>query len=104
VKIRAVTHSDAGPIADIIQAIWPEQTPDPDQIYSALINDTHQSFVADNGDMIGGFVDCFLTVAADGCQRYELDLMVVLPQFQGQVEISVRTSYEHLFKLTMLPV
>ncbi|MCI0709807.1 MAG: GNAT family N-acetyltransferase [Chloroflexi bacterium] len=74
-KIRAATHSDTGPIADIIQSVWPKQTPDPDQIYSTLINDTHQSFVADNGDVI---------VAADGCLRYELDLMAVLPSFHGQ--------------------
>lgn len=83
-KIRAATHSDTGPIADIIQSVWRKQTPDPDQIYSALIQDTHQSFVVDDGKMVVGFVDCFLTVAADGCPRYELDLMAVLSALQGQ--------------------
>lgn len=83
-EIRKATYSDAGHIANIMKSVWPEQIPDIEKIRIPLARDERQSFVVEFGDLIVGFVDCFMTTAADGCKRFELDLMAVLPSFQGQ--------------------
>lgn len=78
--IRYAEASDAAAIADLKQAAWPDEPP-PDPAYYAHViqKPGHATQLAAVGDRALGFIDGFLTLAADGTRRWEVDLLAVHP-------------------------
>ncbi len=84
-QIRHATPHDAGQIAMIQQQVWPSERTDIVQLVRGLADENHITLVADNaiGEILG-FADGFLTTSQDGTQRWEIDLVAVAPEAQGQ--------------------
>lgn len=84
VEIRVATLDDAEAIAAVKYAVWPSDKTDINQIRSALQDDEHLALVAIRSDELVGYQDCFITLAADGTRRWELDQLAVHPDYQRQ--------------------
>lgn len=84
VEIRTATLDDADAIAAVKYAVWPSEKTEVNQIRSALQDDEHVALVAVRYDEVVGYQDCFITVAADGIRRWELDQLAVHPDYQRQ--------------------
>ncbi|MBZ0299069.1 MAG: GNAT family N-acetyltransferase [Anaerolineae bacterium] len=85
VTIDPATAAHAVPIAGLKQQVWPRETTDVSQIARVLHDPNHRTHVAvEDAGRIVGFVDSFSTRRADGCLRWELDLLAVHPACQGQ--------------------
>lgn len=80
--IRQAQAGDAAAISVIIKAAFGDDV-DADKLAKKL-SATRLTFVTTRDDDVTGFVDGFVTVAADGTQRYELDLLAVRPDVQGR--------------------
>jgi ribosomal protein S18 acetylase RimI-like enzyme len=81
---RRSVGADAAAIAAIIEAVWPEESAEIDTTRYAITQPDHATIVAVHKDQIVGFLDAFSTVGADGKRRWEIDLLAVLPGFQGR--------------------
>lgn len=75
--------TDALPIARIKQRVWPDEAVDRAQVERALRQPDHVTLLARN-DRVVGFVDAFPTMGIHGLTRWEIDLLAVDPDFQGQ--------------------
>ncbi len=80
--LRYAEPADAPGIVRIKKAVWPHERADTTAIGAALAAPGRATLVADEDEGISGFADGFLTVAADGARRWELDLLAVHPMAQ----------------------
>jgi len=80
--IRHATSNDAPGIARVMQASGLDDTPDVARI--ARVIPQHCTLVAIHDNEITGFVDAFATIGADRTVRWEIDLLGVHPEWQGQ--------------------
>ena len=72
-------------IAAIKASVWPGESHLQAQIERALQQPNHAAFIAVAEDgRVAGFVDSFPTTDIDGYIRWEIDLLAVHSQFQGQ--------------------
>ena len=82
--LRRATPADAATLAAIVAAIWPDTPADPAQIRRALAAPGAAALVVTAADRPVAFVSGFLTQDGAGRPRWEVDLLAVLPAFQGQ--------------------
>ncbi len=82
---------DAAAVSTVHSAAWPDERIPPDRIAARLEDPnrvTHLMYALSTAGTLGlataGYVDGFLTVAADGLRRWEVDLLAVHPDFRGQ--------------------
>ena len=83
ITVRPMTPDDATTVATVIAQSLGD-TVQSEHIQSVIAEDDHASFVAVDDEQVIGFVDGFLTIAQDGTRRWELDLLGVHPDYQGQ--------------------
>jgi ribosomal protein S18 acetylase RimI-like enzyme len=83
-EFRRPVGADAAAIAVIIESVWPEESAEIDTIRYAITQPDHATIIAEHDDQIVGFLDAFSTVAANRKRRWEIDLLAVLPGFQGR--------------------
>ncbi len=84
IEYRSATAADAPGIADVMRAVWPDDSADRIRIAGVLSHLNHATRVAVDGDHILGFVDGFTTLSEDNLCRLEVDLLAVAPVWQGQ--------------------
>lgn len=84
IQIRPAAIADAERIARLKQAVWPDDTADPALIASVIQRPDHASHVVLMDDELAGFVSGFITVAADGVTRWEIDLLAVATPYRGK--------------------
>ena len=96
------TAKDAFTIAAIKAAAWPDEPSlDPSYYARVLKEPDHITLVAEVNDRVLGFVDGFLTLAADGARRWEIDLVAVHPVGrrrglgQALVEACMKSGFEN---------
>lgn len=82
--IRPALAGDAAAIAGIKDAVWPEETSEPDRIARVIASGEHASFIAEYDGQVAGFVDAFMTYASTETPRWEVDLLAVHPDHQGR--------------------
>ena len=84
-EINTATPDDGIAIATLKGVVWPDETPRLDHILKTITHPDHVTHVARAPDgQVVAFVDGFVTVAASGLIRWEIDLLAVDPAFQGQ--------------------
>lgn len=83
-EIRQAQPSVALEIATVKLAVWPDDPASVVSIVEAIAEANHITHVAVCDGQIVGFVDGFITIAADGHMRWEVDLLAVHPHLQGQ--------------------
>ncbi|HLV34677.1 MAG TPA: GNAT family N-acetyltransferase [Spirillospora sp.] len=72
-------------IGKVKTCVWPDEPVDTCQIERALQRPDHVSYVALTvTGAVAGFVDAFPTRSVDGRLRWEVDLLAVHPDYQGQ--------------------
>ncbi len=82
--IHPATPHDAAAIATLQAACWPGERPDVARIARVVTGPDHATLIARIEDKPVGFVDGFLTLAADGARRWEVDLLAVDPAWRGR--------------------
>ncbi len=82
--IRRAKPDDVPALAAIKAACWPAERVAVEHLARALSAADRVTLVAEDNSAIVGFVDGFLTQAADGTRRWELDLLAVHPAAQGR--------------------
>jgi GNAT superfamily N-acetyltransferase len=80
--IRRATPEDAPGIAAVRRAVWPGEAVDFAFMGRVIAEPDHATLVAVLNGTIAGFADGFLTLAADGTRRWEVDLLAVHPDYQ----------------------
>ena len=87
-EIRQVDDGDrvwaAAGIAQLKAAVWPEERADVAYLAAALAQPDRATWIAEADGSLVGFADGFLTLAEDGSRRWELDLLAVVPVYQGR--------------------
>lgn len=81
--IRQATHNDILAVEAITQAVW-DQKIDHETFRNQVESDKSVIRVAIKNDQVAGFVSTFLTVDVHNNRRWEIDLLVVKPENQGQ--------------------
>jgi ribosomal protein S18 acetylase RimI-like enzyme len=81
--IRQSTQNDVLAVESITQAVW-DQKIDHKTFRDHVDSDTRVIRVAIKNDHVAGFVSTFLTVDVHNNLRWEIDLLVVNPENQGQ--------------------
>lgn len=100
-SIRPATPDDAGAIAGLIHAAFPNVSADERQAARALRAPDHATHVAEDGGCLAGFVDGFVTRSLEGVRRWEVDLIGVSAAQRGRgiatrlIEASVAAGREH---------
>ncbi|MGD9099661.1 MAG: GNAT family N-acetyltransferase [Anaerolineae bacterium] len=84
IEIRHATASDVPGIVQVKKRVWPDEGTDAAQIDRGITEPTHATFVAASAGAIVGFVDGFSTLSRQGLSRWEVDLLAVHPDYQGQ--------------------
>jgi GNAT superfamily N-acetyltransferase len=75
----------AAAICRVKTCVWPDELADVYQIERALQRPDHVSYVALTvAGVVAGFVAAFPTTSMDGRLRWEVDLLAVHPDYQGQ--------------------
>jgi GNAT superfamily N-acetyltransferase len=82
--IRCAVEGDTNDISAVKRAVWPQEEINTEHIASVVRNPEHITLVAAHKGRVVGFVDGFMTIAADGLRRWEVDLLAVHPPYQGQ--------------------
>jgi ribosomal protein S18 acetylase RimI-like enzyme len=82
IHFRLATIEDAEDFQYIKQTVWPDESADLGQIQLALSLADHTCYIAEADKHVIGFMDCFATENNDTV-RMEMDLLAVLPQYQG---------------------
>lgn len=83
IRLRAAAEQDAAGIAELIARSFGDGV-NPAYIAGLLAHGGRLCFVVQQEGQVLGFVDGFLTQAADGAQRQELDLLAVHPDARGK--------------------
>lgn len=82
-NIQRARAEDAAGIAEVIRNVWNTEIDVP--YTQKLINNQKQlAWVAVAEEMVVGFVSSFLTTVQGGVRRWEVDLLAVNPEAQGQ--------------------
>jgi ribosomal protein S18 acetylase RimI-like enzyme len=84
IEIRRAQTKDVWAIADVKRTVWPDDTADEALITRAISCEDHRTHVALSNGVVVGFVDGFMTTSVNGVWRWEVDLLAVLPQYQGR--------------------
>jgi hypothetical protein len=93
----ADNHVDVHEIAQLLDAVWPEEHHRTENILAAINAVSHQTWIAldyqgSNYAMVG-LADTFMTVTSTGSKRWELDLLAVHPDYQaGLIRALVRVN------------
>jgi ribosomal protein S18 acetylase RimI-like enzyme len=83
--LRNAADEHAPAILALKTRVWSHDEHSQAQVTRALQQRDHAAFVALTEDnRIAGFVDSFPTADMDGRRRWEIDLLAVHPDFQGQ--------------------
>ena len=82
IHYRLATLEDAEDFQHIKQSVWPDETADLALIQNALSLADHTCYVAVANNRVVGFMDCFPT-QNQALIRMEMDLLAVLPEYQG---------------------
>jgi ribosomal protein S18 acetylase RimI-like enzyme len=84
-QIRRAGDEYAAEIVALKAAVWPDDKHSQAQVLRALQQPDHAARIAlSAAGRVAGFVDSFPTSALDGRIRWEVDLLAVHPDFQGQ--------------------
>jgi GNAT superfamily N-acetyltransferase len=85
ISILLACEPQSAALNAIKTAVWPDEASAPERIRRILAHPAHsvQIAVTAEGQAVG-FVDGFLTQAANGQPRWEVDLLAVHPAFQGR--------------------
>ena len=83
-QLRQAQLEDAVAIAQVKNAIWPEEVTPSSYIAEVLKQPDHHTILAIYKEQVVGFVDGFLTLSASGQRRWEVDLLGVHPDYHGQ--------------------
>lgn len=81
-QLRIADAQDAVALAQVKDAIWPQEITSPDYIAQVLQQPDHHTLIALEEQQTVGFVDSFLTLGPDGQRRWEIDLLGVHPTYQ----------------------
>jgi len=84
VTIRHATSVDATAIVALAETVWPDEPLDAATIECLIAESSRATLLAELNDTIVGFVDGFVTCAASGALRWEVDLLAVSPSAQGR--------------------
>lgn len=84
VHIRQAGIDDAPAIALVKRLTWQDDTADDVLIATALSQANRVTHVALMDEAVVGFVDGFITRAASGERRWEVDMLAVAPPYRGQ--------------------
>ncbi|MDQ4074960.1 MAG: GNAT family N-acetyltransferase [Chloroflexota bacterium] len=84
VGLRLARPGDAVGIVGVMRRVWPEEAVSLAHLVEVLKKGQRATLVAVQGDRIAGLVDCFETWTGAGRRRWEVDLLAVHPDFQGQ--------------------
>ena len=82
IHYRLATLEDAEDFQHIKQIVWPDEKADLELIQNALSLADHTCYVAVADNHVVGFMDCFPT-QNQTTQRMDMDLLAVLPEYQG---------------------
>ena len=82
VNIRQAQEADAAAIAQVKKQVWPDETADVGLVAEVIRSSDHRLQVAAEGNGIVGFVDGFLTFSNTNVRRWEVDLLVVHPDYR----------------------
>jgi GNAT superfamily N-acetyltransferase len=82
IRVRQANLKDIDAIAVIKQLVWPEDTVDKVLIARVIAHPDHVILIAWSGNNPVGFADGFMTNAADGTRRWEVDLLAVHPSYR----------------------
>lgn len=82
--IRLAQQGDLAAILHVKQATWPEEAVNPVYVADVLRDSGHVTHLAVVDGGIAGFIDGFLTLAADGVRRWEADLLAVHPDYRNR--------------------
>jgi GNAT superfamily N-acetyltransferase len=82
--VRRAKASDAPSIAAVAAEVWPEEPLDSANIRQLLAESGRTTLVAELDGSVVGFVDGFVTRAASGAQRWEVDLLAVSSAARGR--------------------
>ena len=83
IPIRRATSADRAGVERIVNNVWGQDVRD-DAFRAHLQAETHALWVAEAQGEVVGFVSAFITLARDGQIRWEIDLIAVEPNDQGQ--------------------
>ena len=83
IHFRLATIEDAEDFQHIKQTVWPDESADLKQIQLTLSLADHTCYIAEADAHVVGFMDCFAT-ENNNIVRMEMDLLAVLPQYQGK--------------------
>ncbi|MBI5669824.1 MAG: GNAT family N-acetyltransferase [Chloroflexi bacterium] len=83
-KIRRAETQDIPALLAVKQATWPDETVRFDYADSVLRDLDHVTLIAEIDGDIAGFLNGFLTLAADGARRWEVDLLAVYFRYRNQ--------------------
>lgn len=84
ITIRAARPGDSQAVAQVITESWHDNTADPTHIARVIRDTARVTLLAEQDRAVLGFVDSFLTLAADGTPRWEVDLLGVRPAARGR--------------------
>lgn len=82
-KIRRAQTQDIPSLLEVKLATWPDEIVQPDYADSILREPGRVTLIAEIDGHAAGFADGFLTTAADGARRWELDLLAVHPDYRN---------------------
>lgn len=84
INLRAARPGDGQAAAQVIMESWHDNTADPAHIARVIRDTARVTLLAEQDRAVLGFVDSFLTLAADGTPRWEVDLLGVRPAARGR--------------------
>ena len=83
-EIRPASTDDASAMVQVKKLTWPEEEIRLNQVKRVLDDPAHEVLVAEVQGRVAGFVDSFVTTAANGDLRWEVDLLAVHPDWRGR--------------------
>ncbi len=84
IELRQATMDDAAAIAEVKDAVWPDEATARSYIAEVINQPEHFVHVATIDDRVVGFVEGFITLSSEGQYRWEVDLLAVQPEYRGR--------------------
>ncbi len=83
IQIRRATAEDITGLLAVKNSVWPDETVTEASYAARVIAEPdHITLVAETEGRVAGFIDGFLTLAANGMRRWEVDLLAVRPDYR----------------------
>lgn len=82
IDIQPATPDHAAAVQSVKDAVWPDDATSVAYIRTILAQPDHQTHLALADAVPAGFISGFLTLAATGTRRWEIDLLAVHPDFR----------------------